>query len=125
MEATNKSNLIASKFWTHTKEIWSSLSIGGRQKWLAKAIEVTQNAWADATASTDLKCPLKYDDFKMPIRADVDGDGKLDIVQYVYSPAMLYGTFDKACKNTWDAPAVKQILEQLKDIYAVRDAGIW
>ncbi len=104
---TNKSNLISQKFWAHTKEIWDSLSIGGKQKWFARAIELTQNAWADATASTDLACPLKFSDF----------EGK--------SPNMFYGTLRKACKNTWDAVAVKQILLQLYAQYKLRDTGEW
>jgi hypothetical protein len=122
---TNKSNLISMKFWAKTKELWYSLSDAGKKKWLDLSIILTQNAWAGATANTDLKCPLKYDDFRLPVNADVDGDGKLEVVSWVHSPAMLYATFPKACKNTWDAVAVKQILEQLCSQYALRDAGIW
>jgi hypothetical protein len=120
----NKSNLIAQKFWAHTKEIWATLSIGGKQKWLEKAIELTRNAWADLATATDLKCPLTYDDFASKMQWDVNGDGSPETIT-VHSPAMYYGKLDKKCKNTWDAVAMKQVLEQLNNQYALRDAEIW
>ena len=120
----NKSNLISQIFWAHTKAIWSSLSIGGKQKWLAKAIEVTQNAWADATLGTDLQCPLQYSNFAFNIKADTDMNAVYEDV-VVHSPAMYYAKLDRKCKNMWDAVAVKQILMQLCNQYALRDAGIW
>jgi len=125
MEATNKSNLIAQKFWVRTREIWRGLTDMGKKKWLDLAIVVTQNAWADATAQTDLKCPLKYSDFATVIKADTNLDGLIDEETTVYSAAMYYAKLDRKCKNTWDAAAVKQILKQLCDQYALRDAGIW
>jgi hypothetical protein len=121
---TNKANRIAQKFWAKTRELWSSLSVAGKKKWLAKAIEVTQNAWAVATMGTDLKCPLKYSDFATVIKADTNLDGIIDEDTVVHSPAMYYAHLDRKCKNTWDAVAVKQVLKQLCDQYALRDEGI-
>ncbi len=122
---TNKSNLIAGKFWVHTKEIWGTLSIGGRQNWLKKAIELAQNAFADATAGTNLACPLKYSDFAQKVRVDSNLDGTYDEEIVAHSPSVFYGTLTRKCVNTWDAVATKQALQLLVSQYSLRDTGRW
>jgi hypothetical protein len=121
----NKLNLVSMKFWAKTREVWAGLSPVGKEKWLKLSIELTQNAWAYLASATDLKCPLKYDDFKFTLPPfDVDGDGVLE-TESTHSALMYYSKLDKACKNTWDATAMKQVLLQLMNQYALRDSGIW
>jgi len=118
-------NGLALRFRRILGEAWGSLSPQSRYTWLAKAIEFAQDAFKEEAKATDIKLPEKYDDFKMPIKVDVDGDGVLDIAAWVYSPKMLYGTYSKACKNTWNPEAVKQTMELLCDLYKLRDTGEW
>jgi hypothetical protein len=117
--------LIAQIFWRKVNEYRTKLSSTSLKVWLNKAIELTLNAWALATSGTDLQAPLKYDDFIFQAMADLDGDGIYAEKQTIHSAAMLYGKLGKKCKNTWNAPAVKQVIELLSDQYKARDTGEW
>jgi len=102
---------------------WAELSPESRLTWLNRAIKVTLEAFVLAVKGTPIIPPQKYEDFKRPIRADIDGDGQLDIAGWSHAPMQLYATYDKACKNTWNPVVVKQLLELLHDYYNVRDNG--
>ena len=106
-------NLLSMEFWQQVMINWGALSVASRKKWLDKSIQLTADAWAVATAGTDLAMPSKYDDFRFTVAG-----------KSVYSVKMFYARLDKKCKNTWNNVVVTQVLYILLAQYALRDAGI-
>ena len=108
-------------FWKKCQNAWAELKAESKKKWLDKAVELTLAAWVKATEGTNLKPPQSLNDFAFKgLPFDLDGDGKPDNVSY-YSSKQYYGTLPKECKPNWNAMVVKQLCEQLKDEYELKE----
>lgn len=112
-------NLLANRFLAETIYRWPKLSLANKEKWLAMALLLANNAFAWATRGTDIKAPTKYDDFKCQVLA-IDGE-QLP----AFSKAVYYGKFDRKCRDTWNPIEVKDALDTLFAIFRMRDTGKW
>jgi len=109
-------NLLSLKFWVKVKEYWNVLSVASKAKWLDQAIIITQDAFKVAAAGTNAVMPETYDDFKFTTSTYPDG---------VWNYKMLYATYSKKCKNTWNNVVINQILATLMEEYAYKSAKDW